>query len=331
MAAVEDRENSFTDENNCSTVQERLSKRHQARQEEAERRKEERDRGSLTEEKRDYFITEFSREKAAIEALLSAQELEQAASQTALLQKFLNDSILFLPSYDLRQAQAALQKLHTAINDARGEARPKKKFAFKARTKATDVKDVTHANADATHANADVTDAVHERIETEQCTFSNLSGVTVTITAQEVSQRDVLLSHLEDCRVRLQGAPSSLHLKHLQRCELLCGPVSSSVFVDHCEQSVLVLACQQLRTHNTKDTQVYLHVTSRAIIEDCSGVSVAPFTWSYSGLDQDWTVSGLDRNRNNWNHVDDFNWLSTTEASPNWTVIPEEERRSEWE
>lgn len=279
-------------------------------------------------------------EKAVIEALLSAcsgadraaaaEKLERATAQTARLQKFLNDSVLFLTQYDLRQAQAALQKLQTSLNETREEALPKKKFAFRARTKATE-----KANQEPPKPDLTTTDGGGTKVdlgsETEQCGFSHLSDANVVKTTEEIEKRDVLLTHLRNCKVKLRGSPSTLHLKHIDSCEILCGPVSSSVFVDHCVNSVLSFPCQQLRTHNTTDTSVYLHVTSRAIIEDCKGVSFAPFTWSYPGLEADFEVSGLDRGRNNWNDVDDFNWLAAGTPSPNWTVIPEEDWRVDWD
>ncbi|KAG7222275.1 hypothetical protein INR49_027279 [Caranx melampygus] len=230
-------EGGFSGESGAAKIKERLQKRNQARIEDAERRKEEKESRYVAEEKDKYFSETFNRERVCIEELLSdcsgadravvTQRLEEATAKTAQLQKFLNDSVLFLTQYELRQS-------HT------------------------------------------------------------------------------------------------LHLKHIDSCEILCGPVSSSVFVDQCKNSTLVFPCQQLRTHNTTDTQVYLHVTSRAIIEDCQGVSFAPFSWSYPTLEEDFSVSGLDRDRNNWNQVDDFNWLAAGTPSPNWTVIPEADRKTNW-
>ena len=46
-----------------------------------------------------------------------------------------------------------------------------------------------------------------------------------------------------------------------------------------------------------KDTRVFLQVTSRAIVEDCSGIQFAPYTWSYPGIDKDFQDSGLDRSK----------------------------------
>lgn len=295
----------------------------------------------MPEEKNEYFSSTFYSQQASIEELLSGcsgaarttvtQNLEEATTRTAQLRKFLNDNMLFLTPYDVRKAQAALQKLQASITASNKEFLPKKKFAFRARNKAADeVPTKTEVTASPL-PDAGSTEADRAAAVPEQCGFSSISNDCITKTAEEIQKQDVMLTHLTNCKVRLFGSPSTLHLKHIDGCEILCGPVSSSVFIDHCRNSTLAFPCQQLRTHNTTDTQVYLHVTSRAIIEDCHGVSFAPFTWSYPTLEEDFTVSGLDRERNNWSQVDDFNWLAAGVPSPNWSVIPDEDRRHNWD
>ncbi|XP_061612805.1 tubulin-specific chaperone C [Phyllopteryx taeniolatus] len=320
-------------------MKKRLEKLHKARLEDAERRKEAKENHSVAKESVDYFFNTFNGERASVEGLLRsclgademavAQRLEEATSKTVQLQKFLNDSMVFLTTYDQRKAQVALQKLQTCLNETREQALPKKKFGFRGRTKATSaatVEDsVVSPPADHSAAQVDGDPA------SAQCGFSNMSDVVLIKTAEEINKEDVLLSHLSNCKVRLYGTPSTLHLKHIDRCEILCGPVSTSVFVDCCESSTMALACQQLRTHNTQDTRVYLHVTSRAIVEDCRGVSFAPYSWSYPNLKEDFRAAGLDPERNNWDQVDDFNWLAAGTLSPNWTVIPEADRKTTWD
>lgn len=324
-------------------IPESVLRRDQARLEELERRRNAKESQTVLEEKIAYFSATFSAEKAAIEELLSScpqtdqhqkatKVLEEATHKTQLLQKFLNDSTLFLTQYELRQAQESLQKLQGSIAEKRAEVMPKKKFAFRSRAAGATQQPAVPPSSSEGQAKADpghsVVDSV---IAAEQCGFSNAHHEVLIKHSGEIQQRDVLLSHLTNCKVRLYGSPSTLHIKHVRGCQILSGPVSSSVFVDECEDSTLVLACQQLRTHNTTSTQIYLHVTSRAIIEDCHRVRFAPFNWTYHGLDDDFRVSGLDPKRNNWSQVDDFNWLAAGTPSPNWTVIPETERTSCWD
>ena len=325
-------------------IPERLLIRDQLRLEDVERRKEAKESVSVTEERSEFFSSTFKSERLAIERLLSAcseddcafatQTLEQVTLKTQQLQKFLNDSMTFLTQYELRQAQASLQKMQTSLTEKREVILPKKKFAFRSRNAGASNPKVTAIVADSPGPATTVDSGGVKLLETfhpDQCGFSHISSQTLIKSAEEIQKQDVLLTHLTNCKVRLFGAPSTLHIKHVRDCEILCGPVSSSIFVDHCTNCVLVFPCQQLRTHNTTDTEVYLHVTSRAIIEDCQRVRFAPFSWSYPGLDSDFLVSGLDQNRNNWTQVDDFNWLATSTPSPNWTVIPEPDRRNDWD
>lgn len=321
-------------------IPERLLKRHQARLEDVERKKEVKESQTVSEEKTSFFRSNFNNECASIEALLSEctgadraqviQTLEEATTKTQLLQKFLNDSMMFLTQHQLKLAQESIQKIQTMLSEKREEALPKKKFAFRSRNNPKSMvppDDVPSCTTPGVSEGTKVDDFVNP----EQCGFSHADSIVLTKPAEEILKQDVLLTHLTNCKVRLYGSPSTLHIKHVSDCEILCGPVSSSVFVDHCTNSTLVFPCQQLRTHNTTNTKVYLHVTSRAIIEDCQGISFAPFSWSYPSLDSDFSVSGLDQNRNNWTQVDDFNWLSSGSPSPNWTVIPEPDRRICWD
>lgn len=336
-------ETGFAGESSAAQMQERLQKRNQLRLDDAEQRREAKESQTVAKEKGEYFSSTFKTKRASIDELLSScagadqavatQRLEEATAKMLQLQKFLNDSMMFLTQYDLRKAQGALQTLQISIAETREECLPKKKFAFRNRTKAAVIVSppVSETPSPDAATPADSGSKVDGAAATEQCGFSNMNGVTLTKTAEEIQKRDLLLSHLTNCKVRLLGSPSTLHLKHIDSCEILCGPVSSSVFVDQCRNSTLAFPCQQLRTHNTTDTQVYLHVTCRAIIEDCHGVSFAPLSWSYPTLDEDFTVSGLAQDRNNWSQVDDFNWLAAGTPSPNWSVIPEADRKTNWD
>ncbi|XP_037700753.1 tubulin-specific chaperone C [Choloepus didactylus] len=318
-----------------SLVPERLQRREQERQLEVEKRKQKRQDQEVEEEKSDFFAAAFSRERAAVEELLesgeSAERLEEAAARLQGLQKLLNDSVLFLAAYDLRQAQEALGRLQAALAERRQELQPKKRFAFKTRRK-----DAASASkrdaAPGAPSPGNILASPPPLKEAEAlgsscvCGFSNLESQILEKRTEELHQRDVLLTELSNCTIKLYGNPNTLRLSNARNCTVFCGPVSTSVFLENCSGCVLTVACQQLRVHSTRDTRIFLQVTSRAIVEDCSGIRLAPYTWSYPGIDKDFEDSGLDRNKNNWKDIDDFNWLAQGVASPNWSILPEEER-----
>lgn len=312
-----------------------LQRRDQERQQGVERRKMAKDVITVKEEKANFFTSAFSEEKSAIEALLASCEgadrtaltasFEEISQKMQRLQKFINDSMMFLSAYELRQAQAAVQKLQGAVVEKRDECLPKKKFAFKSRRKEN------AGPKEPKPSPPSDTKAVQPRvIEQNLCGFSDADSQVLVSSADEINGKDVLLTRLSNCFVKLLGSPNTLHVKNITNSKVLCGPVSTSVFVDQSAGCTFAFACQQLRTHNTKDANVYLHVTSRAIVEDCNGVSFAPFNWTYEGIERDFEQAGLDRAKNNWNIIDDFNWLAP-DHSPNWSILPEESRITDWD
>ncbi|EPY76668.1 tubulin-specific chaperone C [Camelus ferus] len=323
-----------------SLVPERLQRREHERQQEVERRKQKRQDQEVEEEKSDFFAAAFARERAAVEELLeggeSVEQLEEAAARLQGLQKLINDAVLFLAAYDLRQGQEVLARLQEALAKRREEMQPKKRFAFKTRRK--DAASAAKVDSAPRAPAAEGSLASQPPLKEEGgfgsswiCGFSNVQYQVLEKRAEELHQRDVLLTQLSNCTIKLYGNPNTLRLTKARGCTLLCGPVSTSVFLEDCSDCVLAVACQQLRVHTTRDTRIFLQVTSRAIVEDCTGIQFAPYTWSYPGIDQDFEGSGLDRSKNNWNDVDDFNWLARDVASPNWSVLPEEERRVQWD
>ncbi|CAN7938429.1 unnamed protein product, partial [Ixodes hexagonus] len=145
----------------------------------------------------------------------------------------------------------------------------------------------------------------------------NRSGETLHLT--DVDGKPLELDSLEDCQITIHGNPAALCATRLSRCELRCGPVTTSAFVEHCQDSNFWLACQQLRVHQSVRCQFRMHVQSRAIVEDSTQLGFGAYDWQYDGQDAHWRSSGLDPGCNQWRQVDDFNFPNG--ASPNWMFL----------
>ncbi|KAI4136140.1 MAG: hypothetical protein LQ347_000069 [Umbilicaria vellea] len=133
------------------------------------------------------------------------------------------------------------------------------------------------------------------------------------------------LTNLRHCVVDMSvptanGQPfAGLTLKNIKESLIVCGHVNSAAHVTGVEGSVLVVASRQFRMHECRDCVVYLDCSSRPIIEDCKGIRFAPLPKAYV-VD---TPASFQPNQ--WDQVDDFRWLKM-EHSPNWSVLPPEER-----
>lgn len=315
-----------------SAITDKLSKRETDRLSDIQRRNEQKDSSKSIQENVKLFNENFVKEKESIEDDLhkcnlsskteSATKLDSLAKQIQSMQKYLTESTLFLPAYEVRQAQDIICNLQQQVQSKRDILVPKKKFTFKSKKKQTDVPDSVSASKKDTVDNILRQDV---EIELADCKFVDCKEAVLT-KGEEIYQKDVCLARLTDCEIRLFGAPSTVHMKNLNNCKVFCGPVSSSIFISDCKNCIFVIACQQLRTHSTEHSKFYLHVTSRAIIEDCSQVFFAPYNLKYDIVDKHFTDACLDETKNNWDDVDDFNWLASDVHSPNWSVMPKEER-----
>ena len=133
-------------------MRERLERRNEERLAEKERRQAERDTQAQPNEDKDFFLSNFTKEEKEVEEMLEkcidlnpaekaalSQHFDEMSSKCYQLQKLLADATLFLPSYDVKRRQSKLSSLQQAIADKRDQLIPKKKFAFKARQKKTDL------------------------------------------------------------------------------------------------------------------------------------------------------------------------------------------------
>lgn len=272
------------------------------------------------------FIEKFNKKQTEIE---NSFELTETLDRDQLtnhfselncaiqeLQKLYSTSTFFLRIYDKKICQKALHDLQLKFQDLENKHLPKKKFGFKARKNKIEKTDVNNGD--------DRPDAVSKSKKAQlvkECGFSNKTDEDLVLENEEIEKKDVLLSDLKNCNIRLLGCPSTLHIANLECSKVHCGPVSTSIFIEDVKDSILHLACQQLRIHSTTNSDFYIHVTSKAIIEDSKDVRFGIYKLNYEGIDSHYEISGLNRNVNNWDKVDDFNWLATDKPSPNWSKL----------
>lgn len=241
---------------------------------------------------------------------------------------------MFLPAFVVEQSREMIQQCQVRLADVRTLLQPKKKFAFsrnkpKALSKTPKMATVTSSNGESG------TPESKPNVPPTKAAMVSLGDYGVSerqkeqIDLRECAGKDLFLSQLKDCSVRIGRGGKAVRVDHLSRCRVVCAPTGGSVFIDNCQDCVFVTACQQLRIHSTLRTTFYIHVTSRAIVEDCSEVRFAPYlVQPEDQVRARMETVGLNPNVNNWDKVEDFNHLAIDVASPNWTLLSEEERES---
>ena len=252
----------------------------------------------------DAFSAEFRERHAAIEARLRSAvearavgDLEGVLGLYRGLQQLLNESSGLMAQRDVRRFSADVAELLAAIEKAKEDLQPKKKFAFsKKRTaqapggpspappggpgSAPAAQAVPSGPASAPAAEARITSKSHELIELDMTSTVRLDSLThCTVVGA----------------AKLQG----------------------SCFVTDCADCVFVLRAHQMRIHRSARCQWYAACDSTPIIEDCTAQWFAPHPQAPApaGEGGDWAIA-----------VHDFNWLKSS-PSPNWGLLPPDLRR----
>lgn len=284
--------------------------------------------------------TRQSDEEASTSCEYNTALLNSLSDEIQNFDIFFKEKIPDLSNYDVRHTQEVTVEIKEKFVALQDKLKPKKKFGFKSKYKKnlTNKSDETGKAAnintqDKLPGSLDVTSAADTG--SYKVTNPNCDSV-IEVPRDDIAGRDVELDGLgsenasEKLIVKILGSPGTLHATNLINVTLLCGPVRTSVFVENCINCDFVVACQQLRTHSTKQSNIYLHVTAKGIVEDCQSVGFAPYNLFYPNLNEDFSVSKLNREVNNWSQIDDFNWLVKERPSPNWHILPEIQRKENW-
>jgi len=119
-----------------------------------------------------------------------------------------------------------------------------------------------------------------------QATNVNISGHTglhiILPSSASRATSSGSLTRLTKCIVDMSvptanGAPfAGLALKNIKRSLIIAGHVAGAAHITGVEDSIIVVASRQVRMHDCKNVDIYLHCASRPIIEDCSNIRFSP-------------------------------------------------------
>lgn len=315
---------------NKNKISEMMERRHKERQNTIDSANQTKKKDTDVTENVDFFLKTFTDRVRDITNALAILESDSTSTSLAirfdviakdlqLLQNYLSSSTLFLPDSVVKRFQRELTELTANLDTTKSKLIPKKKFGFRAKGAAASTAKITPKSAASIVSSQNV-----------EWTVKNMNDQEILLEHDAVNGKDLTMTSLTNCLVRIVGHPGSLQLSNIKNCLVISGPVARSVFTDNCIESTLVFGCQQFRLHTSVDCHVYMQVTCRGIIEDCKRISFAPYTFTYDDIDLDFVKAGLDISKNNWTDVADFNWLSADKVSPNWTTLAENERITDW-
>lgn len=86
-----------------------------------------------------------------------------------------------------------------------------------------------------------------------------------------------------------------LHMRDIKKSVIVAGRVAGPVHITGISDSILVIVAHQVRIHDCKNVDIYLHCTSHPIIEDCSGMRFAPLPACYVSTARNQAITATDK------------------------------------
>jgi tubulin-specific chaperone C len=127
-----------------------------------------------------------------------------------------------------------------------------------------------------------------------QASIVNISGHTglhiILPSSASRATASGSLTALKRCIVDMSvptanGAPfAGLALKNIKQSLIIAGHVAGAAHITGVEDSIIVVDARQVRMHDCKNVDIYLHCTSRPIIEDCNNVRFSPIPQCHVSL-----------------------------------------------
>lgn len=246
-------------------------------------------------------------------------KLDQIFLKADEMKKYIHQNLPVMISYEIGVCNNLIKEIDSRISAERDN---KKAFKFsfnlksKSNTRPKPAKNVEEENVQ----NEQFPIKISQKI-TNTNGLRNLSNVEKTLTNDQIDSQEVELDSLTNCTIYLKGAPSILRLVNIRESKIFAGPVSSSIFIVNCHECRLQIVGQQMRIHDSTNCDIFQHITSRTIIENCSKLRFGLFSWNYDQMGDDFVKASIDKNVNNWTQIDDFDCLAG--PSPNWCLIEE--------
>ena len=157
-----------------------------------------------------------------------------------------------------------------------------------------------------------------EIIESEtDLIIKDLNNCTKKYEKEEIKgKNNILIENINNCNIYLLHDFKACYINNCKNCNIYIGCICGGTHITNCVDSKIYLITHQLRIHQTTKSNFYVLTNSNPIIEHSTDNIFHPLKIKYEGFDSNLKISGVDINKNNWDQVQDFQWLKK-DKSPN--------------
>ena len=241
------------------------------------------------------------------------EELENITSKIKLYREQFYNVMEFLPGYDKLQYSKNYDEELEKVNNLKNKLFPKKKFAFSKANK----KQNENLKEKKEIENKEPVKEIKESETETDLIIKDLNNYTKKYEKEEIKgKNNILIENINNCNIYLLHDFKACYINNCVSCNIYLGCICGGTHITNCINSKIYLISHQLRIHQTTNSNFYVLTNSNPIIEHSKDNIFHPLKIKYDGFENNLKISGIDINKNNWDQVQDFQWLKK-DKSPN--------------
>lgn len=268
------------------------------------------------------MMAEINKLSDKIDSQDNATEHTVARQKLTETRGFIENNRHAIPAYTLKKIVDAMRKLETRLD------RPQKKdiqFSFKSNKPDAPIKSPSPCTPIPRQFKPITVECP---APVSFCGFRDRANETLSLNPDQLDGKDISLFNLTDCNVFLRGFANTVHLRDILNSSVTVILASRAITVNGCSNCKFKLVCQQLRINSSLDCRFEIFTSARSMLEDSKGLEFKCIDIDSLSdkVTKEETKEYLDKaqfnlDSNNWSCIDDFDWLSPTAPSKNYTLI----------
>ncbi|KDE08741.1 hypothetical protein MVLG_01195 [Microbotryum lychnidis-dioicae p1A1 Lamole] len=289
------------------------------------------------EETRVEFVARWFNELKKLRATLNATnsspsptQLDELSRSMQQLKQELSQNADRIPVFELGRCEREIKAVQEAVSRSKGGlSTTKSKFSFRKTEPKSAPPKLPQPISDQPPAAPPGADSHRRKPHNIPSTSLTMSGKSECyLCSQDLpstsASQALLLADLENSFVDLSNSQptsfSALYLYGIRKSCIIVPPISGSIMVHDCHDCVIFLGSHQFRMHDSKNTIIMLHVTSKPVIERCKGLVFGPYPFAELNI----PTSGSDKSL--YDQVQDFDspFASAETPSENFSLIDAE-------
>jgi len=167
---------------------------------------------------------------------------------------------------------------------------------------------------------------IKEKVDTSKYILDGLQKESVVKLDGSIDGQQFIIQNCNNSTIYLLDYMDTVTIDNCSNCKLVIGPVQGSIFLRNCEECLCVVSCQQFRTRDCDDIEIYLLCTTQPVIESSQNMKFFPLQLSYSKLLHHCQLANISIFNNHWDQIHDF---TPSEDTSNWILTPHQQCPSE--